>query len=242
MKIINTKNYDDMSRKAANIISAQVILKHDCVLGLATGSTVEGIYKRLIMQNQNKDVDFCGVHSVNLDEYVGLAGDHNQSYRYFMETNLFSQINIHKGNTHVPDGTAADADAECVRYEALIKDLGGIDLQLLGLGHNGHIGFNEPDDNFPLLTHRVQLKESTIKANSRFFEREDQVPREAITMGIKGIMQAKRILLCVSGAAKAEILKQVLSGPVTPTVPGSILQLHRNLTVVADEDALCHIN
>lgn len=227
-----------MSRKAANILSAQVILKHNCVLGLATGSTVEGIYKQLIMMNQNGDVDFSGVRSVNLDEYVGLAGDHNQSYRYFMDTNLFNQINIHKDNTNVPDGMAADIEAECIRYENLIKELGGIDLQLLGLGHNGHIGFNEPDDYFPLLTHRVQLKESTIKANSRFFENEDQVPREAITMGIKSIMQAKRILLCVSGEAKAEILKKVLSGPVTPEVPGSILQLHPNLTVVADEAAL----
>jgi glucosamine-6-phosphate deaminase len=188
--------------------------------------------------NQNGDVDFSGVRSVNLDEYVGLAGDHNQSYRYFMDTNLFNQINIHKDNTNVPDGMAADIEAECIRYENLIKELGGIDLQLLGLGHNGHIGFNEPDDYFPLLTHRVQLKESTIKANSRFFENEDQVPREAITMGIKSIMQAKRILLCVSGEAKAEILKKVLSGPVTPEVPGSILQLHPNLTVVADEAAL----
>ncbi|MGI6747338.1 MAG: glucosamine-6-phosphate deaminase [Anaerovoracaceae bacterium] len=238
MIIINTKNYEDMSRKAANILSAQVILKHNCVLGLATGSTVEGIYKQLIMMNQNGDVDFSGVRSVNLDEYVGLAGDHNQSYRYFMDTNLFNQINIHKDNTNVPDGMAADIEAECIRYENLIKELGGIDLQLLGLGHNGHIGFNEPDDYFPLLTHRVQLKESTIKANSRFFENEDQVPREAITMGIKSIMQAKRILLCVSGEAKAEILKKVLSGPVTPEVPGSILQLHPNLTVVADEAAL----
>ena len=238
MIIINTKNYEDMSRKAANILSAQVILKHNCVLGLATGSTVEGIYKQLIMMNQNGDVDFSGVRSVNLDEYVGLAGDHNQSYRYFMDTNLFNQINIHKDNTNVPDGMAADIEAECIRYENLIKELGGIDLQLLGLGHNGHIGFNEPDDYFPLLTHRVQLKESTIKANSRFFENEDQVPREAITMGIKSIIQAKRILLCVSGEAKAEILKKVLSGPVTPEVPGSILQLHPNLTVVADEAAL----
>ncbi len=238
MIIINTKNYEDMSRRAANILSAQVILKHNCVLGLATGSTVEGIYKQLIMMNQNGDVDFSGVRSVNLDEYVGLAGDHNQSYRYFMDTNLFNQINIHKDNTNVPDGMAADIEAECIRYENLIKELGGIDLQLLGLGHNGHIGFNEPDDYFPLLTHRVQLKESTIKANSRFFENEDQVPREAITMGIKSIMQAKRILLCVSGEAKAEILKKVLSGPVTPEVPGSILQLHPNLTVVADEAAL----
>ena len=238
MIIINTKNYEDMSRKAANILSAQVILKHNCVLGLATGSTVEGIYKQLIMMNQNGDVDFSGVRSVNLDEYVGLAGDHNQSYRYFMDTNLFNQINIHKDNTNVPDGMAADIEAECIRYENLIKELGCIDLQLLGLGHNGHIGFNEPDDYFPLLTHRVQLKESTIKANSRFFENEDQVPREAITMGIKSIMQAKRILLCVSGEAKAEILKKVLSGPVTPEVPGSILQLHPNLTVVADEAAL----
>lgn len=241
MKIINTKNYDDMGRKAANIISAQVILKHDSVLGLATGSTVEGIYKQLIVQNQNGDVDFSGVHSVNLDEYVGLDGDHDQSYRYFMDFNLFSKINIRKRNTHVPNGMAVDVEAECSRYEALIKELGGIDLQLLGLGHNGHIGFNEPDDNFPLLTHRVKLKESTIKANARFFGKENQVPKEAITMGIRSIMQAKRIMLCVSGSAKAKILEQVLAGPVTPAVPGSILQLHPNLTVVADQEALSQL-
>ncbi|MDD2189770.1 MAG: glucosamine-6-phosphate deaminase [Eubacteriales bacterium] len=237
MKIIYAKDYYDMGRKAANIISAQVILKRDCVLGLATGSTVESIYKNLIIQYQKGDVDFSGVRSVNLDEYVGLPEDHDQSYRYFMETNLFCHINIRKENTNVPDGMAADVEAECMRYEDLIKELGGTDLQLLGLGHNGHVGFNEPDDKFPLLTHCVQLKESTIKANARFFEREDQVPGEAITMGIKSIMQAKQILLCVSGEAKAEILKKVLTGPVTPAVPGSILQIHPNLTVVADEEA-----
>lgn len=238
MKIIYAKDYYDMGRKAANIISAQVTLKSDCILGLATGSTVESIYKNLILQYQKGDIDFSGVRSVNLDEYVGLPEDHDQSYRYFMETNLFRHINIRKENTNVPDGMAADVDAECIRYEDLIKELGGTDLQLLGLGHNGHVGFNEPDDKFPLLTHCVQLKESTIKANARFFKSEDQVPGEAITMGIKSIMQAKRILLCVSGEAKAEILKTVLTGPVTPEVPGSILQLHSNLTVVADEEAL----
>ncbi len=238
MKIIYAKDYYDMGRKAANIISAQVTLKSDCILGLATGSTVESIYKNLILQYQKGDVDFSDVRSVNLDEYVGLPGDHDQSYRYFMETNLFRHINILKENTNVPDGMAADVEAECIRYEELIKELGGTDLQLLGLGHNGHVGFNEPDDKFPLLTHCVQLKKSTIKANARFFANEDQVPGEAITMGIKSIMQAKRILLCVSGEAKAEILKTVLTGPVTPEVPGSILQLHSNLTVVADEEAL----
>lgn len=238
MKIIKAKSYADMSRKAANVLSAQVILKSDCVLGLATGSTVLGIYEHLVNRHKEGDIDFSDVRTVNLDEYVGLPKDHEQSYRYYMDANLFRHININPGNTHLPNGTAENIEEECHRYDVLIERLGGIDLQLLGLGNNGHIGFNEPDDAFEKLTHCVQLKEVTRKANARFFESEAQVPREAITMGIKSIMQAKRIVLCVNGTQKAEILKQVLTGPVTPALPGSILQMHPNLTVVADEEAL----
>jgi glucosamine-6-phosphate deaminase len=238
MRIIKAKSYGDMSRKAANVLSAQVILKSNCVLGLATGATALGIYKQLIEWYQKGDIDFTGVHTVNLDEYVGLPGDHEQSYRHYMDANFFQHINIKLWNTHLPDGMTENVEEECHKYDALIEALGGIDLQLLGLGHNGHIGFNEPDEAFEKLTHCVQLKEITRKANARFFENEEQVPGEAITMGIKSIMQAKRIVLCVSGAHKAEVLKQVLTGPVTPALPGSILQMHPNLTVVADEEAL----
>lgn len=238
MRVINAKSYGDMSRKAANVISAQVILKSNCVLGLATGATVLGIYEQLIDWYQKGDIDFAGVRTVNLDEYVGLSKDHEQSYRHYMDMNFFQQINIKPKNTHLPNGMAESIEEECHRYDALVEGLGGIDLQLLGLGHNGHIGFNEPNEAFEKLTHCVQLKETTRKANARFFEGEAQVPKKAITMGIKSIMQAKRIVLCVSGAHKAEILKQVLTGPVTPALPGSILQMHPNLTVVADEEAL----
>ncbi|MDD3169130.1 MAG: glucosamine-6-phosphate deaminase [Eubacteriales bacterium] len=238
MRIIKAKTYGDMSRKAANVISAQVILKNNCVLGLATGATVLGIYQQLIEWYQKGDIDFSGARSVNLDEYVGLAGSHEQSYRHYMDTNFFQHINIKQENTHLPNGMTENIEEECDQYDALIESLGGIDLQLLGLGHKGHIGFNEPDEAFEKLTHCVRLKETTRKANARFFEKEDQVPKKAITMGIKSIMQAKRIVLCVSGAHKAEILNQVLTGPVTPALPGSILQMHPNLTVVADEEAL----
>lgn len=238
MKIIKAKSYSDMSRKAANVLSAQVILKSNCVLGLATGATVLGIYQQLIDWYQKGDIDFSGVRTVNLDEYVGLPKEHEQSYRHYMDVNFFRQINIELKNTNLPNGMAENIEEECRRYDKLIESLGGIDLQLLGLGHNGHIGFNEPDEAFEKMTHCVQLKETTRKANARFFESEDQVPEKAITMGIKSIMQAKRIVLCVSGSHKAQILKQVLTGPVTPALPGSILQMHPNLTVVADEEAL----
>lgn len=238
MKIVRAIDYKEMSRKAANIISAQVILKSNAVLGLATGESVLGVYKQLIDWYHKGDLDFTGVRTVNLDEYIGLSPKDPKSYRHYMNVNFFGQINIHPNNTFLPNGDAQDIQQECQRYDALIESLGGIDLQLLGLGQNGHIGFNEPDEAFEQQTHCVELKESTIQSNSRFFESEADVPRMAITMGIKSIMQAKRIVLCVTGSRKAEVLHQVLTGPVTPSVPGSILQMHPNLTVVADADAL----
>jgi glucosamine-6-phosphate deaminase len=238
MKLIQAQNYDDMSRKAANIISAQVILYPRSVLGLATGSTPVGIYRQLIDWYRKGDVDFHEAVSVNLDEYCGLPADNPQSYRYYMQQNFFDHINIVPGNTNVPNGLAKDIDAECARYDRLITDLGGIDLQLLGLGNTGHIGFNEPDDNFDKMTHRVALKEQTIKANARFFDSTDEVPRYAVTMGIKAIMQAQKILLVVSGENKSDILEKSMFGPVTPEIPASILQLHPNVTVVADSAAL----
>ncbi|MGX8701835.1 glucosamine-6-phosphate deaminase [Caproiciproducens sp.] len=241
MKIISAPDYQSMSRKAANIISAQVILFPNSVLGLATGSTPLGVYKQLIEWYKKDDIDFSKVHSVNLDEYCGLSGEHEQSYRYYMDTNFFSQVNLPIENTNVPNGLAKDIDAECKRYDNVITSLGGIDLQLLGIGHTGHIGFNEPDDDFDKTTHCVKLKQKTIDANARFFENASEVPQRALTMGIKAIMQAKKILLVANGSGKAEILCRSLFGPITPEVPASILQLHNDLTVVADEEALAVI-
>ncbi|MBE6828732.1 MAG: glucosamine-6-phosphate deaminase [Ruminococcaceae bacterium] len=241
MKIISAPDYQSMSRKAANIISAQVILFPNSVLGLATGSTPLGVYKQLIEWYKKDDIDFSKVHSVNLDEYCGLSGEHDQSYRYYMNANFFSQVNLPIENTNVPNGLAKDIDAECKRYDNVITSLGGIDLQLLGIGHTGHIGFNEPDDDFDKTTHCVKLKQKTIDANARFFENASEVPQRALTMGIKAIMQAKKILLVANGSSKAEILCRSLFGPITPEVPASILQLHNDLTVVADEEALAVI-
>ena len=238
MRIIQASDYNDLSRKAANVIAAQVILKPDCVLGLATGSTPLGTYKELIERYERGDLDFSCVKSVNLDEYRGLTKDNDQSYYYFMHNNLFKHINIHPENTNVPDGTEHDSHKECTRYEQIIQSLGGIDLQLLGLGHNGHIGFNEPDESFAPVTHCVNLTESTIDANKRFFASAGDVPRQAYTMGIGTIMKASRILLAVSGEDKAQILKDVVFGPVTPQVPASVLQLHKDVIVVADEAAM----
>lgn len=238
MKIISAPDYQSMSRKAANIISAQVILFPRSVLGLATGSTPLGVYQQLIEWYKKDDIDFSTIHSVNLDEYCGLSPAHDQSYRYYMNTNFFSHINIRMENTNVPNGLAADMEEECRRYDHVISGLGGIDLQLLGIGHTGHIGFNEPDEDFDKTTHCVKLKKKTIEANSRFFKTIDEVPKYAVTMGIKAIMQAKKILLVANGESKAEILYRSLFGPITPEVPASILQLHNDLTVVADEQAL----
>jgi len=242
MRIYKALDYQDMSRKAANIISAQIILKPDCVLGLATGSTPIGIYRQLIDWYKKGDLSFQEVKTVNLDEYKGLSSDNCQSYRYFMNNNLFDHININKQNTFLPDGTNEDSEVECNRFNGIIEQLGNIDLQLLGLGHNGHIGFNEPSDSFETGTHCVALSESTLIANSRLFEDGGEMPSHAYTMGIRTIMLAKKILMVVSGIDKAEILMKALTGPVTPLVPASILQLHQDFTIIADEDAITYIN
>ena len=238
MKIYRAKDYNDMSRKAANIISAQVIMKPDCVLGLATGSTPIGAYRQLVEWYKKGDLDFAEVTTVNLDEYRGLTRENDQSYYYFMNENLFDHINIDKSRTFLPDGMEADSDKACRDYNEIIQSVGGVDLQLLGLGHNGHIGFNEPGIAFETETHCVNLTERTIKANMRFFPAEKDVPRQAYTMGIKTIMSAKKILVVVSGEDKADIVKEAFFGPVTPAVPASILQLHNDVIVVADEAAL----
>lgn len=236
MKIITVENYEKLSRQAANIISAQVIIKHNSVLGLATGSTPVGTYRQLIEWNKKGDVDFSDVVTVNLDEYVGLDGTNTQSYRHFMNTTFFDHINIKKENTFVPNGASASLREECEQYDARIRALGGIDLQLLGIGHDGHIGFNEPDDCFVKNTHVVDLLESTIQANSRFFDSIDQVPRQALTMGMVSIMQAKKVLLIANGKEKKEILESAFFGPITPRIPASILQLHPDITVIYSEE------
>lgn len=238
MKILKAKDYYDMSRKAANIISAQVIMKPNCVLGLATGSTPIGTYAQLVEWYKKGDLDFSEVTTVNLDEYKGLTRDNDQSYYYFMNDNLFSKVNINLERTFLPDGMEPDSDKACADYNKIIADVGGVDLQLLGLGHNGHIGFNEPGMAFEAETHCVNLTESTMKANQRFFASMDDVPRQAYTMGIKTIMQAKKILVVVSGEDKASIVKEAFFGPITPSVQASVLQLHNDVTVVADEAAL----
>lgn len=241
MKIYKAADYKEMSRKAANIIASQVIMKPDCVLGLATGSTPIGTYERLVELYEEGNLDFSDVKTVNLDEYKGLPRTNDQSYYYFMHDNLFDKVNIDPANTNLPDGMEPDSDQECARYEDLIRSLGGVDLQLLGLGHNGHIGFNEPADAFDKETHCVDLQESTIEANKRFFASADEVPKQAYTMGIGTIMRAKKILIVVSGEDKADIVAKAFFGPVTPAVPASILQMHGDVTLVADAAALSKI-
>lgn len=237
MRVIKAKDYADMSKKAADIMAAQVLMKPECVLGLATGSTPIGLYQNLVERYQAGELDFSAVRTVNLDEYKGLPKENDQSYYYFMNDNLFSHVNIDPAHTHIPDGTEPDAQKACDDFEAIVKNCGGTDLQLLGLGHNGHIGFNEPAEDFPKFTHCVDLTESTIQANARFFDKPEDVPTQAYTMGIGTIMRAKRILLIASGKDKAAIVKEALFGPVRPQVPASILQLHPDVTVVLDEEA-----
>ncbi len=231
LRIIEAESYEKMSIIAGSIIAGQVLLKPDCVLGLATGSSPIGAYEELVHQYQRGILDFSRVRTVNLDEYVGLGADHPQSYRYFMNQHLFDHVNIDKANTFLPDGTAPDPEAEGDRYEEFINSLGGVDLQVLGIGRNGHIGFNEPSDHFPRFVHPVQLTQSTIQANSRLFDRVEDVPTQAITMGIGTIMKAKRILL-VAGEEKKDIIHRALYDIITPAVPASVLQLHHDVTVI----------
>jgi len=242
MRIIKTKDYDDMSRKAANVISAVMTEKPACVLGLATGSSPIGTYKNLIKRYENGDLDFSQVTTVNLDEYKGLDHDNDQSYYYFMRENLFKHVNINMERTNVPNGMEPDSEKACEAYNEIIHSVGQIDMQLLGIGHDGHIGFNEPADHFPKETHCVDLTETTINANARFFASREDVPTQAYTMGIQTIMSAKKVLMVASGADKADIIAQAFFGPVTPQVPASILQFHPDFILVADEVALSKVN
>lgn len=238
MRIYQEADYEAMSLRAARIMAAEVVRKPECVLGLATGSTPVGAYRQLSQWNQEGHLSFREVRTVNLDEYKGLEPTHDQSYRYFMQVNFFDHLDILGENTHVPNGMAADADAECKRYDELIRSLGYADLQLLGIGHNGHIGFNEPGSAFVAPTHVVDLTERTIEANSRFFASADDVPRQAMTMGIGCIMAARRILMVVSGEDKAQAVYDAFCGPIDPKCPASILQLHPDVVLVGDKAAL----
>lgn len=238
MELIVTPTYESMSRVAADRIAELVRANPACTLGLATGSTPEGLYADLVADCAAGKLSFAEVTTFNLDEYCGLSPEHDQSYRYFMNHHLFDHVDIDKARTHVPEPFGADLAEAGEAYEAAIDQAGGVDLQLLGLGHNGHIGFNEPCDFFPAKTHGVVLTPMTREANSRLFAGGiDEVPTEALTMGIGTIMAARSVLLVVSGEGKAAILREVLQGPVTPQVPASILQFHPSVTVVADEAA-----
>lgn len=241
MRIYRVKDYEQLSKVAANRIAAQVTLKPDSVLGVATGSTPVGMYENLVKMYEGGDLDFSQVTTINLDEYKGLGKESSQSYAYYMEEKLFSKVNLNRKRTFVPDGTEPDSEKACQAYNEVLHRVGPADIQVLGIGHDGHIGFNEPADYFPDETHCVALDEMTIQANKRFFESEAEVPGESYTMGIGTIMRAKSILLLVSGAEKAGILKKALYGPVTPGVPASILQFHPDVTVIADEEALKEI-
>ena len=238
MEIICCKNYEKMSKKAAQIVAEQIVQKRDSVLGLATGSTPLKIYEILAEKYDGEELDFGSVTTINLDEYKGLSPENKQSYHYYMNYNFFHKVNVNPKKTFIPDGMESDAKRACEVYDQIIRDAGGIDLQLLGLGNNGHIGFNEPGDSFDATTHLVNLTASTINANKRFFEKEEDVPRQAYTVGIKTIMQAKKILLVVSGESKADILAKAFLGPVTNEIPASILKQHKDVTIVGDEAAL----
>ena len=236
-RIIVAKNPEEAGKLAADLFEAEIQKKPACVIGLATGSTPLPLYRELIAREKAGKIDFSKVRSANLDEYKGLAPDHEQSYRKFMQDNLLDHISIKPENTIVPLGLAEDVQKMCEDYEAKIEEWGGVDLQLLGIGHDGHIGFNEPDDHFPIMTHEVQLTEMTIDANKRFFDSIDDVPKAAYTMGIGTIMAAKKIVMVVTGADKKDILHKTFWGPVNPQVPASILQFHPDVTLICDEDA-----
>ena len=236
MKVIVTENYEEMSKVAADILIGIVKNNPNAVLGLATGSSPIGTYENMAKDCRENGTSYKGVTSVNLDEYVGLTADHDQSYAYFMRTNLFDKIDIDLNNTNLPKGSAKDLQAECDRYNALLEKYQQ-DVQVLGLGSNGHIGFNEPGTPFDSVTHLVDLTENTIKDNSRLFNSIDEVPKQALSMGIKNIMNAKSIVMVVSGKNKAKAVYGMVKGEITPELPASVLQLHPFVTIVCDKDA-----
>lgn len=237
MRIIVVNNYEEMSKKAATMVASQMILKPNCVLGLATGDTPLGMYEELVKMYNQKEIDFSEVKTFNLDEYYGLDKKSNQSYHYYMMINLFNYVNIKKENINILNGMAENIEEECINYDKRIEEVGGIDIQVLGIGVNGHIGFNEPDVNFEAGTHLVNLDEKTIKSNSRFFKSIDEVPTKALSMGIKTIMHSKKIILLASGSEKADAIAKAVNGKITPELPASVLQLHKDVTIIIDKDA-----
>lgn len=237
MRILVCKDYDEMSQKAAQMILSQITLKPNCVLGLATGSTPIGMYENLVRMYQQGIVDFSEVQTFNLDEYLGLLPTNQQSYHYFMNNHLFNHVNINKNHIHIPNGMADSIDEECQRYDQLIEEAGGIDIQVLGIGNNAHIGFNEPTINFEKGTHIVELDESTREANARFFNHMDEVPKRAITMGTGSIFKSRKIMLLATGANKAQAIYDTVYGKVQPEVPSSILQFHNDIVLILDEEA-----
>ncbi|WP_458786468.1 glucosamine-6-phosphate deaminase [Vallitalea sediminicola] len=241
MRIIVTGTYEEMSKKAATLVASQVNLKPNSILGLATGGTPVGMYKELVKMYQDDEVDFSTVKTFNLDEYYPIDKTNDQSYYYYMKDNLFNHVNISEECINIPNGQANDIEEECYEYDKNIYNSGGIDLQVLGIGTNGHIGFNEPDLTFESGTHKVTLDDETIKANSRFFDSIDEVPTEAISMGMKTIMQSKKIVLLANGEAKAKIIEKMLFGEISPNVPASILQLHPHVIVILDKEAAKYI-
>ncbi|MBE6697917.1 MAG: glucosamine-6-phosphate deaminase [Ruminococcaceae bacterium] len=237
MKIICCNDYKEMSRVGADLVADVIKNKPDCVLGLATGSTPEGLYAELISMYQKGELDFSAVTTVNLDEYYPISPENEQSYRYFMNTKLFDHVNVNKANTYVPDGSAADAAAEAARYEAFVRGLGGADIQVLGIGRNGHIAFNEPAEALHPATHVTSLTADTVEANARFFESIDQVPTLALTMGMGTILSAKKIIILANGKGKHEAIKAMLQGTVSTSCPASFLNLHADVTLICDHDA-----
>jgi len=237
LRIIRVDDYEEMSKKAASMVASQIILKNDSVLGLATGDTPIGMYKELIKLYNDKQIDFSDTKSFNLDEYYGLSDDNAQSYHYYMMHNLFNYVNIKRENINILSGIAENIEKECSSYDDKIKKSGGIDIQVLGIGVNGHIGFNEPSVNFEAGTHLVKLDKKTIQSNSRFFKSMDEVPKSALSMGIKTIMQSKVIVLLANGESKAEAIYKTVKGKICPEVPASILQLHNNVNIIVDKAA-----
>lgn len=237
MRIITVNDYTEMSLVAARLLAAQLLLKPSSVLGLATGSTPEGMYAELVRMHEREGLDFSRATCFNLDEYLGLSSDHPQSYHFYMERHLFSKVNLPKTRRHLPETDGKNPELSCLEYEKKILQAGGIDLQILGIGINGHIGFNEPDDKFSAATHIVDLEESTIEANARFFSNKDEVPRKAMTMGVGSIFKAEKILLLASGASKAKAVHEALRGAIRPQLPASILQLHSRVICIIDREA-----
>ncbi|MBO4281309.1 MAG: glucosamine-6-phosphate deaminase [Lachnospiraceae bacterium] len=236
MKVIVCKNYDEVSEKSAYIVAEVMKSRKNPILGLATGSTPEGMYAKLVEMNRKGEIDFSGVTTVNLDEYYPISPENDQSYRYFMNTNLFDRVNIDKAKTNVPNGAAPDGEAEAARYEAYVRSLGGADIQVLGIGRNGHIAFNEPDTELVPVTHVTKLTEDTIDANARFFASAADVPTRALTMGMGTILSAKKIIILATGKNKHDAVMRMLKGTVTTLCPASFLNLHDDVILVCDED------